>query len=369
MKYIDNFSEIGIPPTNASLDYTIKMFFVGGAGEFGTGLYQVALDLRKLRMTVVAFTVTETVPSYLVVQGDKLFMTYHSETKSAGEDDYSEVEVFQINPHLTSLAQVKLPAKSYVHIAVSNDGRFIAAADYQAGTMDLLEFADGNLKLLDSIRHQGKGPNPIRQASPHLHYAGFTPDSAYLFGADLGTDLIRFYGFGANGLTELPLHNLAVTPGAGPRHLVFSHDGRFAYLVNELNNTVSVLGYYDGHFELIQNITILPKNLSDDAKAKAFAGAIRLSASGNYLFVSNRVAENSVAFYRVNKVTGLLDLKGITETGRHPRDFNIIEDEYVVVAAMDDNELELLLFNEREATLERTESTLPIDKPVCIAVA
>lgn len=350
-------------------------FYAASTGGSGSrpGIYHIGIsdDLAPPALSVLSFTATAAPPAYLVACEGKLFVTCLDEAPTLaplGHFDSSVLEVYQLTTPLTLLSRLELPGKSYVHIAVSDDQRFIAAADYANGTLDLIAYRNNQLRLVDSIKHSGHGPHPSRQLGPHLHYAGFTPDGRYVYGVDLGTDLVRLYSFANDGLTELVDNNLSVPGMAGPRHLVFAPDGRFAYLVDELDNTVLVLSYHGGRFEIIQRISTLPAGLSADVRANSYAGAIRISQSGQYLFVSNRVAENSITYYRVNQHTGWLEPLGTTPTGAHPRDFNLINDKYLIVAAMDANELELLIFDTASERLSPTVRTLPITTPVCIAI-
>ena len=99
----------------------------------------------------------------------------------------------------------------------------------------------------------------------------------------------------------------------------------------------------------------------------AFLVLVRLSSSGKHLFVSNR-GHDSIVLYRINQETGKLTLLYMVHTGKNPRDFNIINDKYLIVGAQDDNEIELLTFNEEKEELIRTASTLTIPAPICIAI-
>ncbi len=171
------------------------------------------------------------------------------------------------------------------------------------------------------------------------------------------------YSYKYGKLEESPNHNLNIVPGSGPRHMIFSKDGRFAYLVNEIANNIMVFKYYDKYFNLIQVIHTTPRHFHGFSSASA----IRLSKSGKHLFVSNR-GHNSIVLYRVNQETGKLTLLYMVHTGKNPRDFNILEDQYLIIGAQDDNEIELFTFNEEREELVRTANTLAIPSPVCITI-
>ena len=148
-----------------------------------------------------------------------------------------------------------------------------------------------------------------------------------------------------------------------PRSYDFSKDGRFAYLVNEIANNIMVFKYNEGRFNLIQAIHCVPRHF----KGFSSASAIRLTSSGDHLFVSNR-GHDSIAMYRVNKESGKISLLYMVHTGKGPRDFNIIDDQYLIVGCQDDNILQVLTFDEPNEKLLLSDSSIELPAPVCIAV-
>ena len=245
--------------------------------------------------------------------------------------------------------------------------------DFEGGKEFNEETIDRVLNLLENnyikekigaIHHTGLGPDLLkRQTGPHCHCVGITPDKEFIFAVDLGADKVIMYSYKYGKLEESPNHNLNIVPGSGPRHMIFSKDGRFAYLVNEIANNIMVFKYYDKYFNLIQVIHTTPRHFHGFSSASA----IRLSKSGKHLFVSNR-GHNSIVLYRVNQETGKLTLLYMVHTGKNPRDFNILEDQYLIIGAQDDNEIELFTFNEEREELVRTANTLAIPSPVCITI-
>jgi 6-phosphogluconolactonase len=143
--------------------------------------------------------------------------------------------------------------------------------------------------------------------------------------------------------------------------MVFSQDGKFAYLVNEIANNIMVFRYHEGKFSLIQAIHCIPRHF----KGFSSASAIRLTSSGEHLFVSNR-GHNSIAMYRVNKESGKISLLYMVHTGKDPRDFHIIDDQYLIVGCQGDNLLQVLTFDEANEKLLLSDSSLSIPAPVCV---
>ncbi|MPM70519.1 6-phosphogluconolactonase [bioreactor metagenome] len=133
---------------------------------------------------------------------------------------------------------------------------------------------------------------------------------------------MTLYPFTAAGNIDLDkAYGFKVEPaGSGPRHLVFNSRGDRAYLVNELGNTVIVLGYAAGRLEFMQLLPTLPADCRKDSKASA----IRLSPDGRFLYASNR-GYDSVAIYAVNPGDGTLEFRELVESGgSSPRDINFL---------------------------------------------
>ena len=216
---------------------------------------------------------------------------------------------------------------------------------------------------LSVVHHHGSGIDLLkRQTSPHAHYVGITPDQKYLYSIDLGADKIVMYDFKDGKLEETSLSQ-AVNPGSGPRHMIFSHDGKYCYLVNEISNSIMVYQYHDGHFTLVQVIHCVPRHFHGFSSA----AAIHMTSSGKHIIVSNR-GHDSIVLYRVNQETGKITLLYMVHTGKGPRDFNIIDDRYIVVASQEDDRLELYTFDEEKEEIKPAGNTLDIIQPVCVAL-
>ena len=155
----------------------------------------------------------------------------------------------------------------------------VYTANYLSGTTTLLPD-----KLL---AHSGSGPNKVRQDCSHPHCLTPTPDGRYLCINDLGTDRIYIC---TPELEEVS--RTALPAGSGPRHLVFSGDGKYAYCSNEMGSSVSVLSYTDGALTLLDTVSTLPEGYTGENSASA----IRLSPDSRKLYVSNR-GHNSVCVF------------------------------------------------------------------------
>src|SRR5262249_8328270 len=148
---------------------------------------------------------------------------------------------------LTLLNQQPSGGAGPCHIVTDARGQNVLVANYGGGSVAVLPVGeDGRLgPPADVVQHQGSSVNKERQEGPHAH--SITPDAANksAFAADLGLDKVLVYRFDAAKGTLRPNDPPAanVAPGSGPRHFAFHPDGRHAYVINELGNTVTAFSY------------------------------------------------------------------------------------------------------------------------------
>lgn len=238
-------------------------------------------------------------PTYMEIKNNRLYATLR-DPKGTGE---SGVISFDLDSEGNLINESKIIYTKGVvgcHLTVTDAGIFVAS--YLSGSV----FRSPDLL----VTHTGKGVNPDRQESAHTHCTVQTPDGKYICVADLGLDKIFVYDMELKSVSSVKLPD-----GVGPRHLVFSDDGRFMYCITELSSQVFSHNYCDGKLEIIESINALP----EDFKGENTAAAIRLN--GEYLYVSNR-GHDSIAIFKVNG--GKLLLEDIVSCGgKWPRDFNI----------------------------------------------
>ncbi len=218
------------------------------------------------------------------------------------------------------------------------------------------------------VHHEGHGPNPVRQDAAHAHCARTTPDDSLLLVCDLGLDTVLAYDFASwrDGLRRRPESDIHTAPGAGPRHLIFSDDGRFAYLVNELASTVQSFAFDGTRFTALQTLSVLPPAFKGETKA----AAIRLSPDGRWLLASNR-GHDSIAAFAVGTDGRLAETPVISLlTGHFPRDFAFVPgSDFVLCGHKLSDELALYRFNSESGLLARLPVTLALERPLAIAFA
>ena len=306
-------------------------------------------------------------PSYQTVSKDG------KRVYSVGEDDggtacANALTFYAATGTLTLINSQPTQGATPCHIALSPEEDYVVTANYNGSNISLFPLdEEGRLKPGQTIGFEGSGPDKERQAIPHLHFVYFTPDNHYLLANDLGTDRIHRFPLNTRqkgGNTPLVdrqrASDIRLTPGSGPRHAVFSADGRFAYLITELSGEVMAFTYDGDSLSLMQTIQ------ADTLDARGSAD-IHLSPDGRFLYASNRLKGDGLAIFRVNPEDGTLSKAGYQPTGIHPRNFVLTPNgQYLLVACRDIDEIQIFARDASTGLLTDTGRRIKTTKPVCL---
>jgi 6-phosphogluconolactonase len=197
------------------------------------------------------------------------------------------------------------------HLAVDPTGRFLVTANYVGGTVGLLPVKDdGSLSAPSGmVTMKGElGPHRTEQPGPHPHQCSFAPSGRFLVVTDKGLDRLFVFTIDAAKGTLVGANPpfAATRSGAGPRHLAFHPRLPFAWVVNELDSTVTTYRYTEtGTFTPVQILPALPATYTGNNTG----AAIVVTPSGRFVYASNRGHE-SIAIFRVDETTGMLTSVG-----------------------------------------------------------
>ncbi|MEW6707233.1 MAG: beta-propeller fold lactonase family protein [Pseudomonadota bacterium] len=235
------------------------------------------------------------------------------------------VHSFAIDPgtgRLQALGAAPLPA-GMAHVATDRSGRHLLAASYHAHQLSCSPIgADG----------VARGPTQVLPTGRHAHATLVDPSNRFVFVSNLGEDAVTQWRFDAASGRLAPNEPPAypVRAGAGPRHLVFHPDGRFVYLLNELDASVEALAFDAGRGTLswLQTLSTLPAGF----EGKPWAADLHLTPDGRFLYTSERTSSTLAAF-AVDAASGRLTLLGHSPTEQQPRGFNIDPSGRYLVAA------------------------------------
>ena len=302
-------------------------------------------------------------PSYLTLSANQQVMYVVSEKN----DETAALAAFKFNKEDgTAELMNQQPTYGEDPCYVATNGKIVTTANYTGGSMSIFPLRyDGSLEPVDTIFCGNiGGPDMSRQDAPHVHCTAFSPDGKMLLATDFSADRLLHFDVEADPVKpHLLLDTTPVNADSGPRHIIFSNDGRFVYIISELSEAVTVCSYNDGNIQVIQTIETHPQ-------ADRHAADIHLSPDGKFLYASVRNIEDGLAIFKVNQETGMLEKVGYQLTGKHPRNFNITPNgKYVLVADMNDNKIEIFERDTTTGLLTNTQRDISLSMPVCIVFA
>jgi len=350
--------------------YTRRESFVDGKAE---GIYIYHLDPSSGELTYAATVAGPgTVnPSFLTLGPDKRVL-YAVNELYVSEAPHATMSAFAIDPvtgHLRFLNRQSTHGTAPCYASIEPEGRYCLVANYETGNLCVLPIGkDRSLgEATDTVQFSGSGPNPARQEGPHAHMVLPSPDGDYILAIDLGTDRLMAFRLdmekgtlspGDPPWTQLP-------PGTGPRHLAFHPHRPFAYVVSELQSTVTVCRYLEqqGAFAASQVISTLPS----DFAGQNLGAEIQVAPSGRFVYASNR-GHDSLAIYAVDGESGQLALLGHESTqGGGPRTFTIDPSGTLLLVANQDTDTVVTFWIDQDSGMLRaTGHVAAVPTPVCL---
>jgi 6-phosphogluconolactonase len=310
--------------------------------------------------------------SFVALHPDHRHLYAVAEVSSLGGRRTGGVVAFTIAPETGALHQINEQASGGAgpcHLVVDKAGKDVLVANYDGGSVAVLPIDErGGLKRASSIQvHRGRGVNRARQETAHAHSINLDAANRFAFVADLGVDKIFVYRFDAAAGKLAPNQppTVKVADGAGPRHLAFDPTGRFAYVIDELDSTITAFWYdaENGTLSRVQVVSTLPK----DFHGENTASEVAVHPSGKFVYGANR-GHDSLAIFSVDPVSGKLVAVGHESTqGKTPRNFAIDPTGAFLLAANQDSD-SVVIFRIDAATgrLRATGQKLQIHQPVCV---
>lgn len=326
------------------------------------GIYVYDFDPSTAAFTPVSVEKNVINPSFLTVSADRKFIYAVNE-----DGKKSMVSAFSYDASagkLGFLNQQKAQGEDPCYIIA--DDKNVLIANYTSGSIAIFgrDQSGALTPAKQVIQHVGSSIDTARQKSAHVHMVRFSPDHKYVFCNDLGEDKVDIYAYNKNaGQNILVLKDsISVKPGSGPRHIVFGNNGKYAYLVQEMQADLTVFSYADGSLKKIQETSLISK----DFKGQSGGSDIQFSADGKFLYVSNRGTANTITTFAVGK-DGKLSKKGQMSTnGKGPRAFVIDPSgNWLLVGHQNTNDIVIFKRNKVTGELTDTGKKIEIGAPVC----
>ena len=336
------------------------------------GIYVFRYDASSGKLEPLGVAAETEDPSWIAIHPNGKFLYA---VKEAGKN--SMVSGFALNAQtgkLTLLDQLPALGEDPCYISLDKTGKYLLVANYSSGNVVVFPVgADGKLgPATANVRDEGPlGPNKERQEGPHAHWIETSVGNRFAFVSDLGLDRVLIYKFDAEGgrlsnpdPSQPDAFSSALPPGSGPRHVAFSHDGKFMYVLGELQSTVTTFANEAGEkYRALQTVSALPAAFS----RRNDAAEIALHPSGKFIYTSNRGLD-SIAVFHVEG-SGLLRLAANVRTGgKEPRHFSIDPSgNYLLAENQLSDTIVTFRIDQKTGALTPTGATLEVPSPVCVA--
>ena len=375
------------PSAQSSRESSAKGPYLVYVGTYTTktlskGIYAFQFDAATGKMTAPELAAESPDPSFLAVHPDGKYLYAVNE---AGKN--SMVSAFRIDEaggKLTLGNQLPALGKDPCYISFDRSGKFALVANYSSGNVAVFPIlADGKLGGHTALVTDSgtTGPNKERQEGPHAHWIETARDNRFALVADLGLDEVFVYRFddrkgtlsGNDPPPREPSPPAAasrpgtrVKPGAGPRHFAFHPNGKYGYVLNEIDATVLAFSYDANHGSLsfLQSAPTLPEGFS----GRNDAAEIAIHPNGKYLYASNR-GHDSIAVFAIDPSNGTLKLLSDVPTGgKEPRHFVIDPTgHYLLAENQFSNNIVEFRIDTRTGKLAATGEVLEVPSPVSAA--
>lgn len=329
------------------------------AGNDSQGVYLYEFDQNDATF-VLKDTEQADGPSFIIPSADRKFAYSVGDADEAWHGAYS----FSLCDTAITMLNCKSSDGDTDGSAPCNivfAGGNVYTSNYNGGSVSSFPvLEDGTLGDMNGqfapVRGEGEGES-------HIHCAALSPDGLYLFVTDLGLDAIYRLKVGdrSNPIAETATaYRFDPKMHPGPRHLVFSGDGRFAYLISEVGDYLSVFAYKGGELEHVSTC------LAYIGEGHG-SGDIHISPDGRFLYTSHRLKEDGISIFKINQDDGTVTNVGYCHTGGHPRNFAITPNgKYLLCACRDSNRIEIYNIHQEDGTLSDTEKHIELPAPVCV---
>ena len=304
-------------------------------------------------------------PSFLAIDPGKRFLY------AVNENPAGMVSSFRIDRQtgeLSFLNQKPSAGADPCHLSVDSRSKSVLVANYTSGNVAVLPIRRGGSlgAASDVEQHEGSGPRE-QQKGPHAHCVKLDRANHHAFAADLGIDKLMIYRFNplTGSLEPAKQPSAILHPGAGPRHFTFHPNGKYLYVINELDSSLTTFKYNaaQGTLTAFESVSTLPR----DFTGISFCADIHVSKSGRFLYGSNR-GHNSIVVFEIDPHSGRLKLvQHVSTEGKWPRNFTIDPTgRFLLVANQHTDNVVTFRIDAPTGRLRPTGQSTEIPTPVCL---
>ena len=347
----------------AQNNYLLIGTYTGGKSE---GIYVYDFNSRTGAATYKS-KIKASNPSFLTVSPGQQYV-YAAFEEGKGNGSVGAYRFNKKSGELSFINQQPSGGDHPCYVAEDKTGKWVTVANYSGGNLAVLPVKAGGALApsVQVVQHTGSSVNQQRQEKAHVHCTFFSKDNKFLLVPDLGMDKLMVYSFNdkTGKLNPAPQPFVSSPDNGGPRHIIFSPNSQFAYLMEELTGSVIVFKYSNGKFTNVQTISAAEPGF------KGFMGSadIHVSADGKFLYCSNRGDANTITIFKINAADGKLSIAGFQSTlGAGPRNFSLDPSgNYLLVANQNSDNIIIFKRNKITGLLTDTGNKIETGNPVCL---
>jgi 6-phosphogluconolactonase len=335
------------------------------------GIHRCLLDTKTGQLQGLELVAQLENPSFLTIHPTLDVLYACSEVRRDGKREGAQLMAYQIGADggLTALGGQPSGGNGPCYVSTDQTGKVALVANYGSGSIASLPIAaDGKLlAAVSTIQHAGKSVNPQRQEGPHAHCIMTDPSNRYVVAVDLGLDQVLVYALDAatGKLDPQPAGNYHAKPGNGPRHIAFHPSGKYAFIIHEIGNELSLASWdsSQGKFTQITSASTLPSGFAGDNST----AEVLVHPNGKYVYGSNRGHDSIALFAFDDAARQLTPVAHASTAGKTPRNFRIDPTGQFLLAENQASD-SIVVFRIDSATGKLTQvgQPLTVGNPCCI---
>ena len=350
-----------------------RFVFIGNTakGE-GEGIHAAQWDASQGTLSDLRLAAKVIQPSfmYAIEEGGRRFLF----SSNQPTPDQAALTAYRVTESgsLEEINTIKVPdqEESFIQLVVDRTNRCLLSPSYRTSKVRSFRISfDGHLTgPVSEFQLTGSGPNPKRQAESHAHGAVVTPDNRHVLINDLGTDRIMIYKLNAATAEMTPNDPpfFHAAPGSGPRHTTFHPNGKWAYAINELDSTITLM-QWDPDRGALTKLDSVPTLPPDSDVSKNRAGEVIIDKSGQFLYACNRGLREELLVYKIGNNGHLSLIQRAPLEGKEARHYAIDPSgKFIVVAEQGSDRVGVFSRNASSGELQATGRTYPTNKASCI---
>jgi 6-phosphogluconolactonase len=261
---------------------------------------------------------------------------------------------------LTFINDVASGGTGPAHVAIDATGTNVLVANYSSGHIAVMRVQAGGMLAATT--------GPIL-AGGMAHQIITDPSNQYVVVPCLGDNKVAQYVFnaGTGALTANTVPQVNTATGAGPRHITFTPDGKRAYLINELNSTLTAMSFdtTTGRLTEIQTVS----SRANGAGGTNTTAEVLVHPNGKFVYGSNR-GDNNIVVFSLDAGSGMMTLVEHESTqGMTPRNFTIDPSgKFLYAANQNSNSVVPFAIDATTGRLSPTASPITVPTPQFVGI-